>query len=242
MVLRPGRDKETKGPLGDAVIARYDSSGERFEVLVDPDLAKELIEGKDLDLEKILAVDAIFKDVRKGDRASSESLTKILETEEFLVVAARIIKEGEIHLTTKQRREMLEQKRKQIVTYITRNAINPRTLTPHPPLRIENAMSEAKVHIDPFKPVESQVGDVISAISPLIPIKIESLTVAIKLPAEDAARVYGDIREYGAVQREEWQKDGSWVGLVKIPAGVQDEFFDRLNSRTKGSVETKIIR
>jgi ribosome maturation protein SDO1 len=224
------------------VVARYESSGERFEVLVDPDLAKELIEGGDVKLEDVLAVDAIFKDVRKGDRASSESLKKVFETEEFLIIAARVIKEGEIHLTTEQRREMLEQKRKQIVTYITRNAINPRTMTPHPPQRIENAISEAKVQIDPFKSVESQVGDVITGISPLLPIKIDSLTVAIKLPAEDAARVYGDIREYGAVQREEWQKDGSWVGLVKIPAGVQDEFFDRLNSRTKGSVETKIIR
>ncbi len=242
MVLRPGRDKESGGPLDEAVIARFDSSGERFEVLVDPDLAKDLIEGSDVDLEKVLAVDAIFKDVKKGDRASSEALNKIFETEEFLVVAERIIREGEIHLTTKQRREMLEQKRKQIVTYITRNAINPRTMTPHPPQRIENAISEAKVQIDPFKPVETQIDAVMSGISPLLPIKIESLTIAVKLPAEDAARVYGDMREYGDVQREEWQKDGSWVGLVKIPAGVQDEFFDRLNSRTKGSVETKIIR
>jgi len=228
--------------LDHGVVARYDSSGERFEVLVDPDLAKDLVEGADVNLEDVLVVDAIFKDVRKGDRASSDSLKKVFETEEFLVIAARVIKEGEIHLTTEQRREMLEAKRKQIVTYITRNAINPRTMTPHPPQRIENAMSEAKVHIDPFKSVEAQVGDVITGISPLLPIKIESLTVAIKLPAEDAARVYGDIREYGTVQREEWQKDGSWVGLVKIPAGVQDDFFDRLNSRTKGNVETKIIR
>jgi len=228
--------------LDHGVVARYDSSGERFEVLVDPDLAKDLIEGADVNLEDVLVVDAIFKDVRKGDRASSDSLKKVFETEEFMVIAARVIKEGEIHLTTEQRREMLEAKRKQIVTYITRNAINPRTMTPHPPQRIENAMSEAKVNIDPFKSVEAQVGDVITGISSLLPIKIESLTIAIKLPAEDAARVYGDIREYGTVQREEWQKDGSWVGLVNIPAGVQDEFFDRLNSRTKGSVETKIIR
>ncbi|HID73596.1 MAG TPA: ribosome assembly factor SBDS, partial [Thermoplasmata archaeon] len=125
--------------LEDAVIARYEAKGERFEILVDPDLAKAFIEGDSTDLDEVLAVDSIFRDVRKGDRASTESMEKVFGTTEFMDIARRILLKGEIHLTTEQRREMLEQKRKQIVTYIARNAINPRTMAPHPPQRIENA-------------------------------------------------------------------------------------------------------
>ncbi len=195
-----------------------------------------------MNLEDVLAVDQVFKDVRKGDRSPGEALKKVFGTDDFLEVSRKIILKGEIHLTTEQRRVMLEQKRKQLVAFIARNAINPRSMTPHPPQRIEHAIDEAKVHIDPFKPVEAQVPDIITAISPLLPIKIESLTVAVKLRPEDVGRVYGDLKEFGQIQKEEWQRDGSWIGMVRIPAGVQDEFFERLNSRTKGNVQTRIIR
>lgn len=228
--------------LEDAVIARYEAKGERFEILVDPDLAKAFIEGDSTDLDEVLAVDSIFRDVRKGDRASTESMEKVFGTTEFMDIARRILLKGEIHLTTEQRREMLEQKRKQIVTYIARNAINPRTMAPHPPQRIENAIRESKVPIDPFKPVEAQVGGVMAAIAPLLPIKLDSVTVAVKLRPEDVGRTYGDLKEFGEIQREEWQRDGSWIGMIRIPAGLQEEFFERLSDRTKGNVQTKIIK
>src|SRR3990170_6034250 len=146
------------------VIARVEKAGEKFEVLVKPDAGQRLRDGKEVDLLAEMAIDQIFRDAHKGSKASEEKMTETFGTSEVLDVAGQIIKKGEIQLTTEQRRQMLEAKRKQIVQYIAANAINPQTGAPHPPARIEIAMEEAKVHVDPFKGLEEQVKDVLDAL------------------------------------------------------------------------------
>jgi len=227
--------------LEEAVIAHLDSHGKRFEILVDPDLALRVRRGEEVDMSNVLAVETIFKDARKGDKASEESLKETFGYSDPLEVAKVIIKKGEIQLTTEQRRKMLEDKRKQIVNIIARNSINPQTNTPHPPKRIEKAMEEAKVRVDLWKTAEEQVPNVIKAIRPLIPIRIENKTIAVKIPPQYAAKAYPVIKPYGEVKKEEWQKDGSWIFLIEIPAGMIDDFLRELNSLTKGEVESKIL-
>ncbi len=227
--------------LDDAVVARLDSKGSHFEVLIDPYMAQAMRNGEDVDIEKMLAVDEVFKDSSKGDRASDEHVQKIFGTDDIIEITRKIVTEGDIQLTTDQRRQMTEEKRKQIITYISNNAINPQMKAPHPPQRIENAMNEARVHIDPFKPVEAQVKDVMDAIKPLIPIRLEKTTIAVKLSADNYGKVYKDITDFGVIKKEEWTGGGFWIGLVEIPAGMQGDFFDRLNNKTHGDVETRIV-
>ena len=224
------------------VIARVEKSGEKFEILVKPEAVQKVRDGKDVDLLKELAIDEIFKDAHKGSKASEDKMVEFFGTTEPLAVAKQIIQRGEIQLTTEQRRQMLEAKRKQIVQYIAANAINPQTSTPHPPQRIENAMEEAKVHIDPFKPVEEQVKEVLDALRPLIPIRFEKVRIAVKLSAEDSAKSYGDIKGYGTILKEEWSPTGAWLGVVEMPAGLQTDFLEKLNAKTKGNVETRILK
>jgi len=135
----------------------------------------------------------------------------------------------------------VEEKKRAVVERISRISINPKTNTPHPPQRIEIAMKEAKVHIDPFKSVDELVAATLKAIRPKIPIKIEETKIAIKIPAAYTARVY-EIKKNYEVAKEEWQADGSFIALVKVPAGVRDELFDFLNALTKGEVQTKIVK
>ncbi len=227
--------------LDEAVIARLDSEGSHFEVLVDPHLAQKMREGDDVNIEDLLAIDEVFKDSSKGDRVSDEHIEKTFGTSDIEQVAKKIVLEGDIQLTTDQRRKMTEEKRKQIVTYIANHAINPQMKAPHPPQRIENAMTEARVHVDPFKPVEAQVKDVLTAIKPLIPIRLEKTTIAVKLSADNYGKVYKDITDFGIIKKEEWTGAGFWIGLVEIPAGMQADFFDRLNNKTHGDVETRIV-
>ncbi len=227
--------------LDEAVVARLDSEGSHFEVLVDPHLAQKMREGDDVNIEDLLAIDEVFKDSSKGDRVSDEHIEKTFGTSDIEQVAKKIVLEGDIQLTTDQRRKMTEEKRKQIVTYIANHAINPQMKAPHPPQRIENAMTEARVHVDPFKPVEAQVKDVLTAIKPLIPIRLEKTTIAVKLSADNYGKVYKDITDFGIIKKEEWTGSGLWIGLVEIPAGMQADFFDRLNNKTHGDVETRIV-
>ena len=227
--------------LEDSVIARLEYYGERFEILVDPDLASDFKRGKDIPLEDILAVEEIFKDARKGDKASEEAMMKAFESTDALEAAAKIIKKGHVQLTAQQRKEMQEEKRKKIIAKITREAINPQTKLPHPARRIEKAMEEAKIHIDPFKSVDEQVNVVLKAIRTKIPIRFEKVDIAIKIPGDYTGKVYSVISEFGKTKKEEWQKDGSWIAVVEVPGGLQESFDRKLSELIGGQVETKVM-
>jgi ribosome maturation protein SDO1 len=226
-------------PLDQAVTARLESHGERFEILVDPDQAVRLRQGEELDIEDVVAALSVFENASHGTRASDEALIKVFHTTEFAAIARRIIEKGEIHLTADQRRRMIAEKRRQVITFIARNAINPQTGHPHPPQRIEMAMEEAKVNIDPFKHLDELVKDTMKALRPIIPIRFEEIRIAVKIPPDFAARAFTEIRSSAVIEKDEWQKDGSWICVVRIPAGIQTEFYDLINRITKGEGEVR---
>ena len=228
--------------VDDAVIARWETQGSRFEVLVDP-LAVQLVkDGKEVDLTDKLALDQVFKDAKKGDKISEEHLEKIFHTRNLTEVARQIILKGEVQVTTEQRHHLQETKRKQIVQTIARNAMNPQTGAPHPPARIEAAMTEAKYHVDPFRSVDAQVQEVLAKLRPLLPIRFEVVRVRVKVPAQYYPRVIGEIKGLGKLSEELWGSDGSWSGVLEIPAGVQTELYEKLNARTKGNAETVLLK
>jgi ribosome maturation protein SDO1 len=228
--------------LDEAVIARLRKGEEHFEILVDPRAAERLIEGKEVDVLSSLAIDTIFKDSKKGTHASQESLEKVFGTDDVETIVKEIILKGDIQLTTEQRHEMQEQKRKRIVDIIVKNAMDPQTKMPHPRQRIELAIEEAGVHIDPFKPVDDQVKLVVEALRPIVPIAMEQVKISVKISSQYIGKAYGIARNFGVLEREDWQSDGSWVGIIRIPAGMQTDFYDKLNDVTKGNVETRILK
>lgn len=231
--------------IDETIIARLESYGEKFEILVDPDLAADFRNPdneKEINIEDILAVEEIFKDSKKGDKASDESMKKVFETTDVLEVAEQILKKGNIQITAEQRRQMQEDKRKQVISTIAREGINPQNGLPHPATRIENAMNEAKVKIDPFKSVDEQVQTALKAIKVLIPIKFEKIRVAVRLPNTATGQSYSAIRPFGKIITEEWQDDGSWIAIVEMSGGLQDDFNHKMASISGGEAETKVIK
>jgi ribosome maturation protein SDO1 len=228
--------------LDDAVPARLKTHGTTFEVLVDPDGALALKRGARVNLEDILAVEDIIENASRGDRSPEEDLQKAFGTLEVLPIAEIINKKAEISLTAEQRKQFIENKRRQVIEVIARNAINPQTKTPHPPTRIEQAMTEARVNIDPTKSTDELVKIAMKAIRPLIPIRFEVVDVAVKIPPSYAPKAYGEVAAFGKLSREAWQNDGSWIGVVEIPAGMQTEFYALINRLTKGEAETKLLK
>lgn len=228
--------------LEDAIVAKLESHGETFEILIDPKVVNMIREGKEVDLADHMVIDEIFRNARKGTRPEEKKVKEVFGTTDPTEVAKHIILKGEVQLTTQQRKEMLESKRLRIIATIARNAINPQTGGPHTPARIEMAMEEAKVHIDPFKPVDMQVPQVLDKLRPLIPIRFDKVRIAVKLKADEYGRCYEDMKEMGKIIKEEWQKNGDWIGVVEIPAGLRDDLFNRLNSKTHGNAETKQLK
>jgi ribosome maturation protein SDO1 len=229
--------------LDEAVTARLESHGTRFEVLVDPDAALEIKRGEfEGELEDVIAAEDVFEDAASGDRPAEGDLEDVFGTTDPLEIIPQVIKDGEIQITAEQRREMQEQKHKQLIDRITRNAVNPQMDdAPHPPERIESALEETDFRIDPMEPVEPQVDEALDALRPVIPIRFDEVTVAVQVPADYAGSAQARIRQFGELEREEWQPDGSWVGVLTFPAGMQDEFYDIVNENTSGEAETRIV-
>lgn len=226
--------------IENTIIARLEKGGEKFEILVDPKLGYDYKTGVRKDLANVLMADEVFKDANKGERQTATALKKAFGTENVQDIAKAIFKEGDLQLTTDQRRKLLEEKKVKVIALIARNAIDPRAKTPIPMQRIENALEEARFGFDAFKSAEDQMMAAVEAIREIIPISIEKIKVAVKIPAEFSAKAYGTLKEYG-MQKEEWTAQGDLVCVCEIPAGMQGELYDRLNKMTAGMVQTKQV-
>jgi ribosome maturation protein SDO1 len=228
--------------IQDATMARLTKGGVTFEILVDPDLALAFRKGNhDVNLDDLLASQTVFTDARRGERAPEADIEKAFGKADLLSIVSAIIIHGELQLTTEQRRRFIEEKKKKLIDMISRQGMDPKTKLPHPPQRITNAMEEAKVHIDPFRPAEDQLKEVLAKIQEVLPVSLERVEIAIKVPMSHAGKASSIIREIAPVKSEEWRSD-AWVAVIEIPAGLQSDVYNRLNKLTAGSVEVKIIK
>lgn len=226
--------------MSKTVIAKYSINGEEFEIFVDSDMAYEYITGKRKDALSVLQSEEIFKNANKGERQSQEKLTKLFGTSDPVKIAEIILKKGEVPITTEQRNKMIEEKRKQIINIITTNSIDPRTNAPHTPQRVENAMEQARVTIEPFKNANEQVEAVIKKINMILPIKFATAKIEATIPAAYANRCYGTLKQYG-VKSEEWLANGSLKAVLEFPAGLKNEFFEKINGLTKGEAQITVM-
>jgi ribosome maturation protein SDO1 len=222
-------------------VARLTRENEHFEILVKPNKALDYRNGKIPGISEVLAADIIFSDANKGTKVSEEAMKKAFKTIDPLKIADEILKKGTLQLTTDQRRKMVEDKRKLVIDFISRQAVDPKTNLPHPPMRIENAMEQIHYPIDPYKSVDEQAKDIIKLLRPILPLKVEQVKVAIRIPSQFASRAYGTIKTLGTIKHEEWRGDGSWVGEMELPAGAYAQLLSKLGDSTKGTGEAKII-
>ena len=239
-MLRDARRVDLSGKS----VVRAKFEGNRFELIVNPELALKYKMGlldESITINDILEMDEIFENASKGERASEEILDHCFQTTNIMEIAEKILIKGDLNLTAEQRQEFFEKKRKQIVNLLAKTCINPKTRTPHPPLRIENAMKEAKVMIDPSKSAEEQIKDIIVSLRTIIPISMETVKLAVQIPPEFTGKAYGEIKRKGQIEKDEWQKDGSWIAVVNVAAGVQGEFMEMIQGMTKGRSEIKVV-
>ncbi len=222
--------------IDEAIIAKLVRDGKHFEILVDPDIAYDLKEGKTVSLSRMLAVNEVFTDAKKANRAAPSDVQKAFGTNDIESVAKEIVKHGEVQLTTEFRRRKIEEKKKQIAAFISKNAINPQTKLPHPPERIMTAMEQAHVSVDPFKPADQQVEEIIKAIKSVIPISIEEVSLVVEIPAKYSNRAYGILKEFG-IQQDKWLSDGSLIAKITIPAGAKENVYRRLGAVTEGNAK-----
>lgn len=223
-------------------IVRFSVEGEKFEILVKPDPALEFKLGKRKDISGVLISDEIYSDSNKGTRASTEKLMKAFKTTDATAVATIMLQKGDLNLTTDQRRKMVSEKRKQIVDFISKTYVDPRSHLPHPPLRIEQAMDDARVSVDPFRNTDEQIKEIIEQLRSIIPLKSENMLLEILVPAQFAAQSYSVLKSFGTLKKEEWQSNGALKVILDIPAAARANVMDRLGSVTKGTASIEVAK
>lgn len=221
------------------VTAKLSIKGKRYEILVDVDKAIQLKQGKPVSMQNILISDTIFSDIKKGMRVSEAELQSTFGTKEIGIIAERIIKNGEINIPAEYRNKEREDRVKQVVDFLSRNALEPGSNKPHTPERIKSAIEQAGINID-ARPVEEQISKIIDSLRKIIPIKIETKKLAIKVPAVHTGKVYGLVQEYK--KKEEWLDNGDLTVIINLPAGMQMSFYDKLNAITHGSAIVKEMK
>ncbi len=223
-------------------LVRYSPAGEKFEILVDPDKGLSYKRGEITEISNVLMIDTIFTDANKGEKASASKLEEAFGTSDPLEVAKIMFEKGLLQLTAQQRKEMMEQKLKRIISIISRTYVDPSTKLPHPQLRVENAINQARVSIDPYIDAEEQLKEVVDALRPILPMKMETVEIALKIPPEHASKSYGVVKNMAKIIRDEWGNDGSWIAVVSISAALHAELLDRLGKVTQGNLQTRIMK
>jgi len=226
------------------VVARIKIKGKNFEIIVDCDKAMTLKKNKSVSaasVRDILAIDKVFSDYKKGLKVSDSDLKECFGTEDINEIAAKIVSEGEVVLPQEYREKEREQKFRQIVDFLVKNAVDPRTNAPYTAERITSALKEAGARVDETRSADEQALLIIKQIQNKVPIKIATIKLKIVIPAAHTGKAYGLLQKFTKT-KEEWQSDGSLMCIIDLPAGMQMDFYDKLNAITHGSAITEEIK
>ncbi len=218
--------------------AKIRHRSKHFEIIVDLNKALAFKKGESNSVD-FLEADTIFTDSKKGMVASSNDLNDAFKTTDVNTIAEKIVKSGEINVTQEHRSAEQEQKIKQVVDFLSRNALDPQTGNPHTIERIKNAIEQSGVNIK-NTPVETQIKDILEEISKILPIKLETKHIKIIVPAIHTGKAYGVITQYK--ETEKWLENGDLEVIVNVPSGIIMDFYDKLNSVTHGSAITEEVK
>ena len=222
------------------VLARIEKGGKRFEISVDAEKAFAFKFKGDVPIDDILRYPAVYSDAGRGDEAPHEELKKAFGTDDSLEVARIILKKGELHLTSEQRKKMSDERRRETASIISREAVNPRTGTPYTQQMILSAMDSAKIRTDPFRPASEQAEEAMKSLKPVIPIKAEKMQINVRVPAKFGSAVSGRARKFGRVLRENWGNEYSV--LLEIPSGLENDLYSAINGITHGEAKAEVVR
>ena len=225
--------------MDDAVLARMEKGGKRYEILVDPEMVDDFKnEPESINLDDFLVMDEVFHDARGGERPSEEAIQNTFNTQEIFEITKIILEKGSIQLTTNQRKSMVERMRQKIIHHIHSQAVDPKTKSPHPITRIELALDESRYSVDPFKKLDLQIKDAVDKLKVLIPLSFETVRLAFKIPGTGYGSSQRILRQYQV--KEGWLEDGSWACVIDCPAGMKGEIIGMI-MKVSSQTEVKEI-
>ncbi|MFT4313059.1 MAG: ribosome assembly factor SBDS [Candidatus Woesearchaeota archaeon] len=216
-------------------IIRYKRNGLTFEVVIDPQKYTEYYAGK-LSAVDILISQDIFHSAQKGELAS-----KVQEVFSSTNDALQeIIQKGEVHLTAKFKKELRDQKFKQIIDKIVSQSIDPRTSLPIPRARLDIALEKIRIKVDEFKPVEDQIQPVFAQLREQLPIKLAHHIIQVRVPVQYGGKIRPIAQKYGTLEKEEYLSNGTYMCRIKVPSGLVQTCTQKIDGISQHEAEFEL--
>jgi len=222
-------------------IARLTIKGNRFEVLIDAERALNYKMRRTPWSDKIVKIDQVWKDYRKGERASNELLMKFLSTKDPYQVAKKIIDEGELQIPASLRKRLIDDKRRAIMSLVSKVAFDPQTNFPIPLLRVEQAFEAISFSVDPFKEPEEQLRPVLLELKKVIPIKLKEAEVEVTFPPELLRPITGFLEAYGEISRPPARKGESMTAIFRVPEVSRSITAQKIGKRFGEKVKVALL-
>lgn len=234
------------------VSVKYKKDGNTFEILVNHGTVDTWRNGK-LGWGKVAYADAVFKNASKGDRYTDNDLMSTFGTSNVDECMKIIAEKGELQLTTADRRKKMEETRKQIVNYIHKYYINPKTNAPHPLINIDNALKEQRYNVTE-ESVERQVQKIMKKMIMQLPMKKNEITLmrgTFTIPIQHIGKVQGVLSKTASILSQNYTSKESTVevefnsgdfenlNVMVLQASQNTSTFEATNSNNKGNNEKK---
>ncbi len=233
------------------------------EVIIYPEVYTDAQKGikAPIDDLKKLVIESKIKEVKekrgvlsKEDKQEIYSKINDLEDEKLKELALYVIlKDGELQLPKSLREELLEKKKKQIVSYIQKYAVNPVTKAPYSPQKIREIIQSLlygeaiegkriRVMLDPLKDISTQLPQIISALKTVIPIRLEIITAKVTIAPQYTGKIYSRLESLATIKESIWKDDGSLEAIVEVPGGIFVNFNREILNLTKGSAKVEVVK
>eukprot|EP01091_Cochliopodium_minus_P019887 TRINITY_DN8508_c0_g1_i1.p1 TRINITY_DN8508_c0_g1~~TRINITY_DN8508_c0_g1_i1.p1 ORF type:complete len:255 (+),score=65.51 TRINITY_DN8508_c0_g1_i1:39-803(+) len=192
---------------------------------------------KEEDWRKVLYVDDLFKNSSKGERPTKEELAESFGNFDLKTIQQTIAFSGEIQLTTNDRKELTDNKRKAIINIINKNYVDPQSKRPYSVVQIDSALTSIKAKIDIQKSAEDQVKLIMKDLVLKLPLtKVAAFEGKLIISNSHVGKVQSNLKSFCSVGSESWS-DNSWIVKVSLTTSEYDPLIQFLTKSTNGDFQ-----
>ncbi|CAJ1383639.1 unnamed protein product [Effrenium voratum] len=142
--------------LTNVAIVRMKSHGMRFEIACYKNKVLNWREGIEKDMNEVLQTETIFTNVSKAVIAKEKDLQKAFGTADQLEICKKILKDGDVQVSDKEREVHMESLFKDIVQILAERLVHNETGRQLTPLAVESALKNIGFSVQPDQPAKKQ--------------------------------------------------------------------------------------
>ncbi|XP_055684120.1 ribosome maturation protein SBDS [Lutzomyia longipalpis] len=227
--------------LTNVAVVRMKKGGKRFEIACYKNKVISWRNNVEKDIDEVLQTHTVFTNVSKGQVAKKEDLMKAFGIEDQTEICKRILANGELQVSDKERHTHLDSLFKDIATIVTDKCVNPDTKRPYPVSMIEKAMRDVHFSVKPNRNSKQQALEVITLLKESIPIERARMRIKIVVGGKEARKIREKVLQLApTVEQEDWTS-GTLSLICLIDPGHFRAVDEIVKGETHGSGSLELL-